>query len=219
MRDQKDHIIPPLLTTAFRGGAPVRKVHHVPARENFSKGERARYTRAGKVPMGDLASEHGAVGAVSGGTSPLTARPQPPDAPFARRTTRRQTTDALLRGTKRVEATSVLMGSLGAPTVEGPMERGLTPATIRGRPAGSLGGGDLPSPHGGSAEGFRPLPRLPIGRPRPPRRECRTGRRSRWRRGRDRPRPPRRWRQGNGGRGDPVRSFLFFSFVAPAGFV
>ena len=68
--ERPHHLTPP--TTAFRGGVPMRKVHHVPARENFSKGERARYTRAGKVPMGDLASEHGAVGAVSGGTSPLT---------------------------------------------------------------------------------------------------------------------------------------------------
>ena len=152
-------------------------------------------------------------GAANGGTSPPIARPQPPSAPFARRTTRRQTTDALLRGVGWGEATNVLMGSLGAPTVEGPTGRGLMPVSIRGTSAGSPGGGDLPPPHGGSEEGLKPLPRLPIWRLRLPRRErCRAKQRSRWRRGKDRPRPPRRWRQGSRG-AEGVLSCPFLSLL------
>ena len=67
-----------------------------------------------------------------------------------------------------------------------------------------------PPPHGGSEEGLRPLPRLPVRRPRPPKMErCQAARRRpRWRRGMDR---PRRWGQGSRGV-ERVLSSSFLSF-------
>ena len=154
-----------------------------------------------------------AAGAASGGTLLLYLAAAPKYA-LSRRTTRRQTTDVLSRGVGRGEATSVLMGSLGAPTVEGPMGRGLIPAPTRGGSAGSPGGGGLLSPTDGARRDSGPSRGSRYGD-----HGCPRGRGVR-RRGGGRGDGEGWTGRGNGDRGIvgwrgpcPVHSFLFLFFV------
>ena len=114
--------------------------------------------RGGQMPS--------APGAVSGSTSLPTARPRPPGAPFARRTTSRQTTSAPSRATGWGRATRAHTGRQSAQTVADPMGRGLMPALPRERPVWPPEGGGQ---HAASAwrGGPRGLVRLPrTSRPR-----------------------------------------------------
>ena len=84
---------------------------------------------------------------VAGGSTLLpTARQQPLDAPFVRRTTSRPITDALSRAAEWARATRAHTGRPSVRIAESPMGRGWRPVLPRGRPACPLGGGGHPPP-------------------------------------------------------------------------
>ena len=126
--------------------------------------------------------------AVSGGTSPPTARSRPPGDPFVRRITRRPTTGAPSRGVGWEEGTAVHIRRSSVPIAKGPTGRGLRPAPAR-RPASRPGGGFPHPPHDGSAGLPRQTPRRPREVQGRRRWRARCGRRSSSRRGPWRSRP------------------------------
>ena len=87
-----------------------------------------------------------AADAAAGDTSPHTARLQPQSAPSARRSTRRQTTDARSRGVRWEGVAHALMGWPSVPTVEDLTGRGRMPVPPRGGPGGGARGWRSPPP-------------------------------------------------------------------------